>query len=78
MGGPLIVAAPLGGFKFPILEWGRELFDWGFRSRLLIGECIGWGVDAPLHKYADDLNKIVIAGPGDSLPTFLNKLRMIG
>eukprot|EP00959_Pyramimonas_sp_CCMP1952_P190309 3980713-Pyramimonas_sp.AAC.1 len=37
-----------------------------------------WRVDAPLHKYADDLMKIVIADPGDSLPTFLDKLRMIG
>jgi len=74
MGDPFIVAAFMRTFNFPILSWGMRLREWDMRANILVGEWKGWRVDTSLQKYADDLNKIIVADPGDSLSSFLDKL----
>eukprot|EP00959_Pyramimonas_sp_CCMP1952_P179338 3749296-Pyramimonas_sp.AAC.1 len=76
MGDPYIVAMFLATFSRPILGWGRELWSRGPSAKDLNAQ---WGdirADLSLIKYADNLNKAILADFGTSLEGFLGRVRL--
>ena len=68
---PFMVRMFLATFKRPVLGWSYDLTRWDNSAKDLVPS---WGplrVDLSHMKFADDLNKIVLADAGSSFGEFL-------
>eukprot|EP00959_Pyramimonas_sp_CCMP1952_P431660 9040106-Pyramimonas_sp.AAC.1 len=61
MGDPFAVKAFVGTFARPVLQWQYDQQGADPQSRLLHASWESLRADLSLYKYADDINKIIIA-----------------
>eukprot|EP00959_Pyramimonas_sp_CCMP1952_P166720 3484449-Pyramimonas_sp.AAC.1 len=74
MGDPFTVQGFLGTFSQAALQWSYSLVRSDPSARELFAYFSGLVADLSLTKYADDLQKMILAGPGNMLRDFLDQL----
>eukprot|EP00959_Pyramimonas_sp_CCMP1952_P113011 2362177-Pyramimonas_sp.AAC.1 len=74
MGDPFTVQGFLGTFSRAVLQWSYSLFRYDPFARESFASFSGLVADLSLTKYADDLQKMILAEPGSTLRDFLDKL----
>ncbi|CAK0856150.1 unnamed protein product [Prorocentrum cordatum] len=75
MGGPFTVAAFLGTFSRATLQWAYQWSRSDPMSRFLVSKWLNFQSDLSLLKYADDVNKTVVASDEMTLGDLFRKVR---